>query len=87
MGRVEPRSGCPPREGTGSSFRRDIKNYAFEFGWGQKIAPRLGASYDLFGNGKMKVYGSWGMYYDWVKYELARGTFGGDVWTTAYVRS
>ena len=24
------------------------------------------------------------MYYDWVKYELARGTFGGDVWTTSY---
>ena len=32
----------------------------------------------------MKLYGSWGMYYDWVKYELVRGTFGGDVWTTAY---
>jgi hypothetical protein len=66
------------------SFRRDIKDFAFEFGWGTKIAPRLGASYDVFGNGKLKVYGSWGMFYDWVKYELARGTFGGDVWQTSY---
>jgi hypothetical protein len=24
------------------------------------------------------------MFFDWVTYELARGTFGGDVWTTAY---
>lgn len=66
------------------SFRRDIKEYAFEFGWGSKIAPRLGASYDLFGDGKVKLYGSWGRFYDWVKYELARGTFGGDVWRTYY---
>lgn len=66
------------------SFRRDIKSFAFEFGWDKKIAPRLGATYDVFGDGKMKVYGSWGLFYDWVKYEMARGTFGGDVWTTAY---
>jgi hypothetical protein len=66
------------------SFRRDIKSFAFEFGWGEKVAPRLGASFDLLGDGRVKLYGSWGMFYDWVKYELARGTFGGDVWTTTY---
>jgi hypothetical protein len=66
------------------SFRRDIRDKAFEFGWGEKIAPRLGASYDLFGDGRVKLYGSWGVFYDWVKYELSRGTFGGDVWHTMY---
>jgi hypothetical protein len=56
------------------------RRYAIEFGWDQKSAPRLGASWDVFGNGKMKVFGSWGKYFDWTKYELVRGSFGGDVW-------
>jgi hypothetical protein len=62
------------------SFRRDIQQYAFQFGWGQKVAPRIGASFDVLGNGKLKVYGSYGLFYDWIKYELSRGTFGGDHW-------
>jgi hypothetical protein len=66
------------------SFRRDIQETAFEFGWADKIAPRLGAAYDLLGDGKVKLYGSYGLFYDWVKYELARGTFGGDFWRTYY---
>ncbi len=32
----------------------------------------------------MKLFGSYGRYYDWTKYELARGTFGGDIWKTYY---
>ena len=52
----------------------------FEFGFGDKIAPRLGAQLDVFGDGRVKIYGSYGRYFDWVKYELARGTFGGDYW-------
>jgi hypothetical protein len=66
------------------SFARAIKDPAFEFGFSDKIAPRLGASFDVFGNGRLKVYGSWGRYFDWVKYELSRGTFGGDIWTIQY---
>jgi hypothetical protein len=66
------------------TFRRDVKDYAFQFGFGDKIAPRLGASFDVFGDGKVKIYGSWGRYFDWVKYELSRGTFGGDVWQVSY---
>jgi hypothetical protein len=66
------------------TFRRDIKEYGFEFGFGDKVAPRLGASYDVFGDGRLKLYGSWGRYFDWVKYELSRGTFGGDIWRVYY---
>jgi hypothetical protein len=66
------------------SFRPDIKKYAFQFGFGDKVAPRIGASYDLLGNGKVKVSGGWGRFYDWTKYDLARGTFGGDVWHIYY---
>jgi len=60
------------------------KDVAIEFGWGEKIAPRVGAAYDMFGDGRMKLFGSYGRYYDWTKYELARGTFGGDLWKTYY---
>ena len=66
------------------SFRRDIKEYAFEFGWNQKIAPRLAASFDVLGNGRMKVFGSWGLVYNWIPYELSRGSFGGDYWRVRY---
>jgi Carboxypeptidase regulatory-like domain/TonB dependent receptor len=66
------------------SFRQDIATTAVHFGWGQKVAPRLGFAYNLFGDDRVKISGSYGRYYDWTKYELARGTFGGDVWTTRY---
>jgi outer membrane receptor protein involved in Fe transport len=66
------------------SFRTDIKDEAFEFGFGKKIAPRLGATYDVLGDGRLKAFGSWGRYFDWVKYELARGSFGGDTWLINY---
>jgi len=69
------------------TFRRDVKDYAFQFGFGDKIAPRLGASFDVLGDGRVKVYGSWGRYFDWVKYELSRGTFGGDVWRVSIAHS
>jgi hypothetical protein len=64
------------------SFREGVA--AMEFGFGDKIAPRLGASYDVRGDGKFKVYGSWGRYYDWTKYELSRGSYGGDTWHVYY---
>jgi len=66
------------------TFRPDIAKYAFQFGFGDKIAPRLGASYDVKGDGKMKAFASWGRYYDWTRYEIARGSFGGDLWHIYY---
>jgi hypothetical protein len=51
-----------------------------DFGWGDKVAPRLGASWDVLGTGKLKVYGSFGYFFDIMKYQLPRGSFGGDYW-------
>ncbi len=50
------------------------------FGWGEKAAPRLGASWDILGDGRWKLAGSFGLFYDVMKYELARSSFGGDYW-------
>ncbi|MBI4909760.1 MAG: TonB-dependent receptor [Acidobacteria bacterium] len=52
------------------------------FGWNDKIAPRLGGAWDVKGDGRWKVSGSFGYYYDVMKYELARGSFGGDYWVS-----
>ncbi len=66
------------------SFDRSIRDNAFSFGFEQKMSPRVGVSWDVFGKNRMKVYGSYGRYYDWVKYETSRGTFGGDFWRVRY---
>lgn len=51
---------------------------AIKFGWGDKITPRFGIAFDLTGDGKTKLFASYGWFYDRFKYELPRGSFGGD---------
>ncbi|MBL0161042.1 MAG: TonB-dependent receptor [Bryobacterales bacterium] len=55
-----------------------------EFGWSSKISPRIGGAWDPKGDGKMRVYGSWGYFYDVMKYEMPRGSFGGAIYLTYY---
>jgi hypothetical protein len=50
------------------------------FGFGDKISPRLGGAWDVFQNGKMKVFGSYGVFYDLMHLNLAIGSFGGNYW-------
>jgi hypothetical protein len=50
------------------------------FGWGDKIAPRIGGAYDLLHNGKVKIYASYGKFFDIMKLGLTRGSFGSDYW-------
>lgn len=49
------------------------------FGWGDKLAPRMGVAWDVLGDGKLKIYGSYSVFYDTMKYNLSRGSFGGEV--------
>jgi outer membrane receptor protein involved in Fe transport len=67
-----------------SSVARGFGDTLFEFGFGDKIAPRVGFAYDVRGDGKTKVYGSWGLFYDIFKLALPRGSFGGDRWVDVF---
>lgn len=64
------------------SFALDtnIPSRAIEFPWSDKFSPRVGFAWDPKGDGKQRVYASWGRFFDIMKYELPRGSFGGDRW-------
>ena len=67
----------------------DVPSFApglpgMKFGWGSKIAPRIGGAYALTGDNKTKVSGFFGIYYDRFKLNLPRGSFGGDEFHDLY---
>jgi len=55
-------------------------NPSVSFSFTDKVAPRIGGAYDLLHNGKVKIFASYGKFYDIMKYSLPRGSFGGDYW-------
>lgn len=66
------------------SSNSNIPSKAITFGFEQKLAPRLGFAYDLRGDGKIRLFGGFNVVYDLFKYELPRGSFGGDKWVDYY---
>jgi hypothetical protein len=54
------------------------------FSWTDKVAPRIGAAWDVFQNGKAKIFGSYGEFYDIMKLNLAISSFGGQYWQNCY---
>ena len=49
---------------------------SIDFGWTDKIAPRLGAAWDPTGRGKMKIFASYGVVNDVMKLLLAQTSWG-----------
>ncbi len=66
------------------SFGDPATTVDIKFGWGDKLAPRFGAAFDLTGDGKTKIFGSYGWFYDRFKYELPRGLFGAETFLDAF---
>jgi hypothetical protein len=57
-----------------------VPSHPIDFSWGDKIAPRIGAAWDVFKDGRMKVFGSYGVYNDVMKLNVAISSFGGQYW-------
>ena len=66
----------------GAARDPSLPKNAIEFNFKDKLAPRLGFAWDIGGKQKVKLYGSYGNYYDIMKVEMARGSFGADQWVT-----
>jgi hypothetical protein len=61
-----------------------LGQYPIRFGFGNKLAPRAGLAYDVHGDGRWKVFGSWGLFYDIFKLDLGQQSFGGAKWIEWY---
>jgi hypothetical protein len=60
---------------------RDIK-----FGWGEKIAPRLGVAWDVKGDSSWRIYANAGYFYDTLKQTATQLLFGSRVFRFDYYR-
>ena len=55
-----------------------------KFDFGDKLAPRIGFIYDVFGDASLKIFGNFGLYYDVIKTYAAAHAYGGFKWKSAY---
>jgi hypothetical protein len=60
------------------------ENPGVHFGFGQKIAPRAGFAWDIKGDSRWKMYGSYGAFYDILKLTIGRVMTGADRWVSYY---
>jgi hypothetical protein len=63
-----------------ASTNAGLKTNPIDFSWGDKVAPRIGAAWDVFKDGRMKVFGSYGKFFDIMKLNVAISSFGGQYW-------
>jgi hypothetical protein len=65
----------------------DLPEYQYppvEFGFFDKLAPRIGVIYDVYGDSNLKIFASYGWYYDVMKLAMATGSYGGFKWISDY---
>jgi hypothetical protein len=66
--------------GESANLTTVLPKHPIDFGWGDKVSPRLGAAWDVFKDGRMKVFGGYGVFVDNMKLNLAISSFGGQYW-------
>jgi len=71
-----------PSYATGNPDFENLK--PIKFGLGDKIAPRLGFVWDVRGDSSLKLFGSYGLFYDDMKLKMAAAAFGGAKWKSTY---
>jgi len=74
-GRLSITAGVRADRETVPSYRSE--NRGIEFGFLDRVAPRLGFTLDVLGDGRWKALGAWGRFFDQTKLELARTALGG----------
>jgi len=64
----------------GHRINPSLPRWLATWSFGDKVAPRLGFSWDALTNQKLKVYGSYGKYYDIMKIDMSRQSGGAARW-------
>jgi len=63
-----------------ASSQAGLTGNPIDFGWTDKVAPRIGVAWDVFRDGKLKLFGDYGQFYDIMKLNVAISSFGGQFW-------
>jgi outer membrane receptor protein involved in Fe transport len=56
----------------------------FDFGFGDMVAPRVGFTWDVVGNGRSKLYGHYGRFYESVPLDINARAFGNEQFNFHY---
>jgi len=72
----------PYTEALPADISQDFKPIDFSFS--EKIEPRFGFNYDVFGDASLKIFGSYGLYLDVIKTYAFAHAYGGFKWQSAY---
>ncbi|MGH9514630.1 MAG: carboxypeptidase regulatory-like domain-containing protein [Terriglobales bacterium] len=63
-----------------ASTTAGLTSNPISFSWGDKVAPRVGIAWDVFRDGRLKLFGDYGKFYDIMKLNVAISSFGGQYW-------
>jgi hypothetical protein len=82
VGSTEPALCFDDEERVGDGGSGNGNAIACEYTWTNNWSPRLGAIYDITGNGKTKLYANWGRFYAKIPNDLAARALSADAGVT-----